>query len=98
MFKSSFTSTNTGLAPKCIIEFAVAINEIGEVIISSFFFIPKLHRDIIKASVPEFRPKQNFEPVNFVINFSNLELESDKTNFPDLRTLSTELKISFFSS
>ena len=59
------------------------------------FFIPKLHRDIIKASVPEFRPKQNFEPVNFVINFSNLELESDKTNF-HLRTLSTELKISFF--
>ena len=81
MFKSSFTSTNTGLAPKCIIEFTVAINEIGEVIISSFLFLNSIE-DIIKASVPEFRPKQNFEPVNFVINFSNLELESDKTNFP----------------
>ena len=44
MFKSSFTSTNTGLAPECIIEFAVAINEIGEVIISSFFFISKSQR------------------------------------------------------
>ena len=45
------------------------------------FFYSKLHRDIIKASVPEFRPKQNFEPVNFVINFSNFELESDKLTF-----------------
>ena len=98
MFKSSSTSTNTGLAPICIIEFTDAINDIGDVITSSPLEIPELHNDIIKASVPELTPKQYFEPVNLHTDCSKLCTSGVKIKFPLFSTRLIHFKISCLSS
>ena len=75
-----------------------AINEIGEVITSSLLDTPAAHNDIIRASVPEFKPKQYFDPTNLHIFFSKLSTSLVKTKLPFVKTFLIDFISSYFSS
>ena len=74
------------------------MKDIGDVITSSPFLIPELHNDIIKASVPEFNPKQYLDPVNLHIEFSKFLTSEVKIKLPFFKTRLMHFKISYFSS
>ena len=66
IFRSSSTSTNTGVAPVNNTELAVATNVISGIITSEPFPIPSAFSDRCNAAVPLDTPTANLDPVNFV--------------------------------
>ena len=72
IFRSSSTSTNTGVAPINNTELAVATNVRSGIITSEPFPMPSAFSDRCSAAVPLDTPTANLAPVNFAKIDSNL--------------------------
>ena len=75
IFRSSSTSTNTGVAPVNNTELAVATNVRSGIITSDPFPIPSAFSDRCSAAVPLDIPTANLDPVNFAtVSYTHLTL------------------------
>ena len=72
IFRSSSTSTNTGVAPVNNTELAVATNVMSGIITSEPFPMPSAFSDRCNAAVPLDTPTANFALVKFAKIDSNL--------------------------
>ena len=98
IFRSSPTSTNTGVAPVSNTELAVAANVMSGIITSEPLPIPSAFNDRCNAAVPLDTPTANFAPVNFANidsnlcsfgpSVSNLEFNAFKIEFLSLFVIS----------